>query len=255
PEFEVIDTLSAVVGSGASGEVIDLARKPPVELRVIDGGRSDSADPALGAGLLSAARWQVLVKRAVDLAGGLLLLTLLLPVLLTICALVRATSAGPALYVQERVGREGRPFRMYKLRSMCQGAHLTRGELRNLNEVAGPVFKIRRDPRITPVGRLLRRLSIDELPQLINVIRGHMSLVGPRPPLPEEFATYNQREQERLSVKPGITCIWQVSGRSDLDFETWVEMDLEYISTWNLRRDFRLLLRTLPAVINGRGAY
>jgi lipopolysaccharide/colanic/teichoic acid biosynthesis glycosyltransferase len=256
PEFEAIDSLS-LLGSGASGEVVDLAPKRLIELRVIDGGRSDDTDtaPAHTRGLLSAARWQVLIKRAVDLIGGLFLFTLLLPLLLTICALVRATSSGPALFAQERIGRDGRPFRMYKFRSMCQGAHLTRAELRNLNEVTGPVFKIRRDPRITPIGRLLRRLSIDELPQLINVVRGEMSLVGPRPPLPEEFATYNHREQERLSVKPGITCIWQVSGRSDLDFETWVEMDLEYISTWNLRRDFRLLLRTLPAVITGRGAY
>jgi lipopolysaccharide/colanic/teichoic acid biosynthesis glycosyltransferase len=236
-------------------DVSDVGMTRTLELTVIDGGRSSAKHAWVVGGLLDAAGWQVLAKRAVDILGGLALLIALLPVMLIAALLVRVTSSGPVLYPQQRVGRGGEPIWMYKFRSMRPGAHLTRDEFRNLNEATGPVFKIRRDPRLTPVGRWLRKLSIDELPQLINVLVGNMSLVGPRPPLPEEYATYTALERQRLSVKPGLTCTWQVSGRSDLDFRTWVDMDLEYISTWNLRRDFRLILKTLPAVISGRGAY
>ena len=207
------------------------------------------------AGLLAAAGWQLALKRTIDLAVSLLFLLLLLPVVVVIAGAVRLTSAGPALFVQERIGRDGRPFRMYKFRSMRVRHELTREELRSLNEASGPVFKIRRDPRLTRVGRWLRASSLDELPQLFNVVRGQMSLVGPRPPIPEEYAEFGPRERGRLSVKPGLTCIWQVSGRSDLDYETWVDMDLEYISTWTLRGDLSLLVRTIPAVITARGAY
>jgi len=258
-EFQNLEDVDAsprvAATAGAVLDVSDVGLTRWVELTAIDGGRSSERYPLIGGGLLDAAAWQVLVKRVADLIGGMLLITLLLPIMLIAALLVRMTSPGPALYVQERIGRNGERFRMYKFRSMRRGAHLTREELRNLNEVSGPVFKIRRDPRITTVGRWLRRLSIDELPQLINVLRGDMSLVGPRPPLPEEYVTYTDRERERLSVKPGLTCIWQISGRSDLDFRTWVEMDLEYIATWNLRRDLRILLLTIPAVFSGRGAY
>jgi lipopolysaccharide/colanic/teichoic acid biosynthesis glycosyltransferase len=256
PNLEDVDSSPRVAATaGAVLDVSDVGMTRALELTVIDGGRSSAKHAWVAGGLLDAARWQVLAKRAVDILGGLALLIALLPVMLIAALLVRVTSQGPILYRQDRVGRAGEPIRMYKFRTMRRGAHLTRDELRNLNEATGPVFKIRRDPRITPVGRWLRKLSIDELPQLINVLGGNMSLVGPRPPLPEEFATYTELERQRLSVKPGLTCTWQVSGRSDLDFRTWVEMDLGYISTWNLRQDFRLLLKTLPAVISGRGAY
>jgi lipopolysaccharide/colanic/teichoic acid biosynthesis glycosyltransferase len=206
-------------------------------------------------GLLVAAPWQLVVKRAIDVAVSLAFLFLLLPVLVLIAGAVRLTSAGPALYVQERMGRDGRPFRMYKFRSMRVRHGLSSDELLALNEVRGPVFKIRQDPRLTRVGRWLRASSLDELPQLFNVLLGDMSLVGPRPPLPGEYAAFGPRERGRLSVTPGLTCIWQVSGRSNIDYDTWVEMDLEYISTWTLRRDLELIVRTIPAVITARGAY
>jgi exopolysaccharide biosynthesis polyprenyl glycosylphosphotransferase len=207
-------------------------------------------------GLLSAHPWQLATKRAVDLVGSVLGLLVLLPLLLIAAVAVKVSSPGPVFYASERVGRDGRPFRMMKFRSMAHGAHDSRATHHHLNiHDSGPVFKIRDDPRVTRVGRFLRRCSIDELPQLWNVLRGDMSLVGPRPPLPEEFLLYGAREQRRLEVKPGITCIWQVSGRSDLDFETWVDMDLAYIDTWSLRLDARLLGRTVAAVLTGRGAY
>lgn len=199
--------------------------------------------------------WKLVVKRAMDIVGSALVLTLFTPVMLLTSLAILATSPGRVLFVQERLGRDGRPFRMLKFRSMYEDAEARRAELADLNECAGPVFKVRRDPRVTPVGRLLRKLSLDELPQLVNVLRGDMSLVGPRPPLPQEYAFYGPRERQRLAVKPGLTCIWQVSGRSDLDFDTWVEMDLAYIRDWSLRLDIRLLLQTIPAVVSGRGAY
>jgi lipopolysaccharide/colanic/teichoic acid biosynthesis glycosyltransferase len=177
------------------------------------------------------------------------------PILIIAAAAVAFTSPGPILYRQRRVGRDGEPFTMPKFRSMHDRAHEERDRHQELNEAAGPVFKIREDPRITNVGRLLRRLSIDELPQLFNVVKGEMSLVGPRPALPEECAHYTEREMGRLLVKPGLTCSWQVSGRSDVTFDQWVDMDLEYIETWSLRQDLVLMLRTVPAVISGRGAY
>jgi lipopolysaccharide/colanic/teichoic acid biosynthesis glycosyltransferase len=203
------------------------------------------------AGLLGAHRWQMACKRAVDIVG-----ILLSPLLLTAALAVKASSRGPIFYLSERVGRGGRPFRMIKFRSMIHGAHGARDHHGHLNiHGSGPVFKIRDDPRVTYAGRILRRWSLDELPQLWNVLWGRMSIVGPRPPLPEEFLHYGPREQRRLEVKPGITCIWQVSGRSDIDFETWIDMDIAYIETWSLRLDARLLGRTVAAVLTGRGAY
>jgi lipopolysaccharide/colanic/teichoic acid biosynthesis glycosyltransferase len=159
------------------------------------------------------------------------------------------------MFIQERVGLNGVRFKMLKFRSMRLDAHERRHEHLELNHHAGPIFKIRDDPRVTRVGRALRRLSLDELPQLANVLIGQMSLVGPRPPLPEEYEQFTARERRRLSVKPGVTCIWQVSGRSDLDFETWVDMDLDYIDRWSPLLDAELLLRTVPAVLRRRGAY
>jgi exopolysaccharide biosynthesis polyprenyl glycosylphosphotransferase len=206
-------------------------------------------------GLLEAALWQVAVKRAVDIVLSLFAIVLLAPLLLAVALLVRVTSRGSVFYVQERVGRGGQPFRMVKFRSMYRDAHDRRHEHVEQNIHQGPIFKIRHDPRITPVGRAIRRLSIDELPQFFNVLMGQMSLVGPRPALPEEFLHYTERERQRLLVKPGVTCIWQVSGRSDIDFHTWIDMDLEYIDTWSVRLDLKLLAKTVPAVLTGRGAY
>jgi lipopolysaccharide/colanic/teichoic acid biosynthesis glycosyltransferase len=172
-----------------------------------------------------------------------------------IAVLTKTTSRGPGLYRSKRVGRDGEEFTLYKFRSMYDGAADERTSLAKHNEQSGPVFKMRDDPRITPLGRLLRKVSADELPQLVNVLSGKMSLVGPRPALPEEVAQYGIRASQRLAVKPGITCIWQVSGRSTIDFDTWIEMDVEYIRSWTLFRDISLLIRTVPAVLSGRGAY
>ena len=234
--------LDMVVDLSGPDAVIDLRER-----------RQDA--PATG-GLLAARTWQLVLKRTIDLVGSALGLLVLSPLLLVAAIAVKVSSHGPVFYVSERVGRDGRPFGMVKFRSMAHGAHDSRATHHHLNiHDSGPVFKIRDDPRVTRVGRFLRRCSIDELPQLWNVLRGDMSLVGPRPPLPEEFLLYGPREQRRLEVKPGITCIWQVSGRSDLDFDTWVDMDLAYIDTWSLRLDARLLGRTVAAVLTGRGAY
>lgn len=227
----------------------------PVESGVVDYRINEEVAPARERGLLGAARWQSALKRALDIMVSALAILVLAPLLLAIALLVKVTSRGPVFYVQQRVGKAGEPFRMVKFRSMYQDAHDRRDEHLDDNIHEGPIFKIRDDPRVTSVGRVIRRLSIDELPQLFNVLKGDMSLVGPRPPLPEEFLDYTDRERRRLLVKPGVTCIWQVSGRSDLDFHTWVDMDLEYIETWNLRLDLKLLAKTLPAVITGRGAY
>ena len=206
-------------------------------------------------GLVDAATWQLVAKRGMDIVMSVLAVVVLTPLLLAVAILVATTSRGPIFYVQERVGRGGKPFRIVKFRSMYRDAHDRRGEHADQNIHHGPIFKIRDDPRITPVGRAIRRLSIDELPQFFNVLVGSMSLVGPRPALPEEFLDYTDRERDRLLVKPGVTCIWQVSGRSDVDFDTWIDMDLEYIEEWSLRLDLKLLAKTVPAVISGRGAY
>jgi lipopolysaccharide/colanic/teichoic acid biosynthesis glycosyltransferase len=206
-------------------------------------------------GLLGARTWHLGIKRVVDIVTSVFFLILLSPVFLLAAAAVKLTSRGPLLYVQDRVGRDGRVFRLAKFRSMRDGAHTELDDLRHLNEVDGPVFKIKDDPRITRVGRFMRKYSIDELPQLVHVLAGKMSLVGPRPPLPAEVSIYDEWQRQRLLVKPGITCIWQVSGRSDLDFETWVSLDVEYIRTWRPWLDFVILLKTVPAVLSATGAY
>ncbi|HEY8340040.1 MAG TPA: sugar transferase [Egibacteraceae bacterium] len=216
-----------------------------------------TVEPAtdLDCGLLAASRLQLAAKRAIDIVVSLLALLLTLPIFAITALLIAVTSPGPVFYVQERIGRGGIPFRMLKFRSMYVDADKRKAELAALNEASGPVFKVRRDPRVTPVGRWIRKLSIDELPQLINVLRGEMSLVGPRPPLPEEYAVYDAYALRRLLVSPGLTCIWQVSGRSNIDFDQWVEMDVEYIRNWSLALDVKLLLKTVPAVLSGHGAY
>ncbi len=192
-------------------------------------------------------------KRTVDLLGALTLLVLLSPVLLVTYLVLWFTTRGKPIFVQERVGHCGRLFRMYKFRTMVLDAERVQPQVKN--EMDGPVFKNRQDPRVTRVGRILRKLSIDELPQLFNVLRGDMSLVGPRPPVLKEVVQYEPWQLQRLSVKPGLTCIWQVSGRNEIGFDRWVRMDLEYIRNQSWYLDLALLLKTPWAVLTGRGAY
>ncbi len=195
------------------------------------------------------------VKRFSDLLLASVATLLLTPFFLTIAAAIRLDSPGPIFFIQTRIGRNGTPFRCYKFRSMVEDADTLRSELAGLNEASGPLFKVRDDPRRTRVGRFLRRYSLDELPQLFNVLKGDMSLVGPRPNLPEEVAQYQEWHKKRLSVSPGITGLWQVSGRSDLTFDEMVLLDIYYVENWNLFIDFTILLRSIPAVLRGRGAY
>ncbi len=196
-----------------------------------------------------------LVKELVDRVGAFVLLAAFGPVLLGVALCVRATSRGPVLFRQVRVGRDGRLFRIYKFRSMYVDAEARLAELRHLNEQDGVLFKIRDDPRVTGVGRWLRRFSLDELPQLLNVLLGQMSMVGPRPPLPAEVAVYADDVRRRLAVKPGMTGLWQVSGRSDLPWEEAVKLDLRYVENWSLSLDLVILLRTMTAVLRSSGAY
>jgi len=198
----------------------------------------------------------LLVKHLLDRVAAAVLLTLLTPLLLVLALLIRLDSPGPILFRQRRAGINGRPFTMLKFRSMRQGAEEHQEELLAHNEMSGPVFKMEADPRVTRTGRLLRRYSLDELPQLLNVLRGDMSLVGPRPlPLREVDRFRHNAHRRRLSVKPGLTCLWQVSGRNDItDFEEWVRLDLAYIDQWSLWLDLLILLRTIPAVLRGSGA-
>jgi len=197
-----------------------------------------------------------LLRRAFDLALGCAGLAASAPVILTAAALIKLTSSGPVFFKQVRVGRRGEHINVYKLRTMYVDAEVRLASMLHLNEsVGGVTFKIRRDPRITTVGRYLRKLSIDEVPQFWNLINGTMTTFGPRPPLPREVAIYGARERRRLEVKPGLTCLWQVSGRADLSFEQQVALDIEYIDTSNLRVDAGILARTIPAVLTGKGAY
>ena len=168
---------------------------------------------------------------------------------------IACVSPGSPFFTQERVGRDGRAFRLFKLRTMIDGAHLIHDDLHPFSEVDGPVFKIRNDPRLHPLGKMLRRTSIDELPNLFNVLWGDMSIVGPRPPLPREVARYDAFARRRLTVKPGITCLWQISGRSNLSFDEWMRLDNRYIDTWSPWGDFVILLKTVPAVLRGEGAH
>lgn len=197
---------------------------------------------------------QLLGKFTIDLLGSFVLLLLLSPLMVLVAAAIKLTSPGPVLFWQERVGMNKRRFRLYKFRSMYIDAEKRRRELMHLNEMDGPVFKIKNDPRITPVGRFIRQWSIDELPQLLNVLRGQMSLVGPRPPLPEEVEHYEWLFRKRLSIRPGITCLWQISGRNQITFKEWMEMDRYYIENWTLWLDMVILIKTIPAVLLRKGA-
>ena len=196
----------------------------------------------------------LLIKRLMDILGSAIALTVSSPVLLILAVLVKLTSKGPVIYRQVRCGLYGRKFVLYKFRSMCEGAEDVLWEIKHLNEMDGPVFKMRNDPRVTPLGRLLRKSSLDEWPQFWNVLKGDMSLVGPRAPLPEEVKEYTRWQRRRLSVKPGITCLWQVSGRNEIDFQEWMKLDLFYIDHWSLLLDLKILLRTFPVVLLGKGS-
>lgn len=197
---------------------------------------------------------QLAFKRALDVCASVMLLALSVPVLTVAALAIKLTSGGSVLFRQERLGLNGRLFILYKFRTMIEDAHQRRGEVSHLNEMTGPVFKSRSDPRVTAIGRLLRKFSLDEIPQLWNVLRGDMSLVGPRPPIPEEVGAYQRWHRRRLSMKPGLTCLWQISGRNNVDFDRWMELDLQYIDNWSPTLDLKILLRTIPAVLLGKGA-
>lgn len=193
-------------------------------------------------------------KRVLDFVLSLFALVILLPVFLVTAAAVKS-DGGNVIYKQKRVGKNNKLFDMYKFRSMCIGAENMRAELMKYNEMDGPVFKIKNDPRITKVGKFIRKYSIDELPQLVNILKGDMSIVGPRPPLLDEVAQYTDYHRQRLMVTPGLTCFWQAYGRSDLSFEDWIDMDMKYIKRRSISLDISLIIRTVYAVIFKRGAY
>ena len=229
----------------------------------IDAAR-DAADapaveiPARYAALRERLRAQMgtrVVKRIVDIVAAAFGLLLFLPLLPFLAVVIKLESRGPLLFRQTRIGEDGRPFTCYKIRSMVVDAEDLKQQYAHLNEADGAAFKIRQDPRITRSGRFVRRSSLDEFPQLFNVLRGDMSIVGPRPQIPAEVAQYREEHKARLLVKPGITCLWQVSGRNDVDFEEWMRLDREYVESRSLALDFSILLRTLPAVMDRRGAY
>jgi len=193
-------------------------------------------------------------KRAIDIIVSSAVLLLLSPVYLVLAIAVKLSSPGPVFYRWEVVGKDGRPFVGYKFRSMVADADQLKDKLEKFNEMKGPVFKIKDDPRVTTLGRLMRRYSLDELPQLYSVLIGDMSLVGPRPPLVSEYARFNEYQKQKLAVKPGITCLWQVNGRNNVkDLDDWVKLDLEYIRLWNPMLDVKILLKTAGAVLSGSG--
>jgi exopolysaccharide biosynthesis polyprenyl glycosylphosphotransferase len=194
------------------------------------------------------------LKRLIDLVASAIAIVLCLPLWIIIPVLIKRDSPGPVFYVQERVGKNGRLFPMYKFRSMVDGADKMQSRVMHLNEMDGPVFKIKADPRLTRIGKFLRRTSLDELPQLFNVFKGNMSLVGPRPPILSEVSQYRPWQRKRLSVTPGVTCLWQVTGRSEVKFDEWMKLDMQYIENWSLALDAKILLRTIKAVIKRRGA-
>jgi len=196
----------------------------------------------------------LLLKRLLDLAGAALLLVLLSPLLALLAVLVKLTSPGPVFYRQVRCGLGGRRFTLFKFRSMVADAEQRQAELAARNEADGPVFKMRNDPRVTPLGRGMRKLSLDELPQLWNILKGDMSFVGPRPPLPPEVEKYERWQRRRLRMRPGLTCLWALEGRSDLSFSRWMELDMAYIDNWSLWLDLKIFLKTIPRVLLGRGA-
>jgi exopolysaccharide biosynthesis polyprenyl glycosylphosphotransferase len=210
---------------------------------------------ALTVNALRLTRTQAIAKRAFDVALSTVGLLVLAPVFLVIASAIKLTSPGPVFFRQQRVGLQRRPFTLLKFRTMVADAELLLAGLLTRNEADGPLFKLRHDPRITRVGRWLRRYSLDELPQLWNVLCGDMSLVGPRPPLPSEVAHYEDWQLDRLEVRPGLTGLWQVSGRSDLSFDEYVRLDLFYIENWSLAYDLIMVIKTIPMLLKAKGAY
>ena len=194
------------------------------------------------------------MKEIFDRILSALLLIFSSPVFLLISVSIKVTSPGAAIFQQTRAGLNGRNFQMLKFRTMIKNAEAMKEKLEGQNEMDGPVFKIKDDPRVTKVGKFLRKTSLDELPQLINVVRGEMSLVGPRPPVPQEVSQYERWQRRRLSMKPGITCFWQISGRNEVTFEDWMTLDLKYIDNWSFGLDLIILIKTIPIVLTGKGA-
>jgi exopolysaccharide biosynthesis polyprenyl glycosylphosphotransferase len=211
--------------------------------------------PMIGIKEISITGWKSVTKRAIDFTVALVGLIVLSPLMLFIALVIKLDSPGPVLFRQIRVGKGGRHFVLYKFRSMREGAEEEQQKLTDLDEAGGPIFKIRHDPRCTRLGRFLRRTSLDEMPQLYNVLRGEMSLVGPRPPIPTEVEHYEEWHKKRLEVSPGMTGLWQVSGRSELTFDEMVLLDIYYIENWSAALDTEIFMRTIPKVIFGNGAY
>ena len=199
--------------------------------------------------------WWFVAKRVIDIGLGTLLLLFALPVIAVAALAIMLVDRGSPFYAQERIGQDGRRFRMFKLRTMVHGAHAMRDDLLHLNEVEGPVFKIRNDPRLHPIGAFLRRTSVDELPNLFNVVFGDIALVGPRPPLPSEVEHYSAFARRRLTMPQGITCLWQINGRCQVSFDYWMQLDNRYIDTWTPWGDIAIIVKTVPAVIRKDGAH
>ncbi len=197
----------------------------------------------------------IFVKRFIDIVAALLLIILFLPIIPVVGILIKLDSQGPVLFKQKRIGKNGKEFDFYKFRSMIDDAEAVIRTLRPLSKDNGPIFKLKDDPRVTPVGRFLRRSSLDELPQLLNVLKGDMSIVGPRPNLPSEVSHYLSWQKRRLDVTPGITCFWQIAGRSHIGFQEWMRLDLEYIRKRSMLTDLKIMIKTIPAVIARKGAY
>jgi lipopolysaccharide/colanic/teichoic acid biosynthesis glycosyltransferase len=250
-------------GGGADGP-LGPPRETPSERDPV----TESFDPPPSSGGTGSEGWQAAVpieidrgfylkvgKGVLDRVAAGLAMVFLSPLFLLLAVAIKLDTPGPVLYRSTRVGKGGKTFTFYKLRSMIHGAEQHRHRIAHLNEVTGPVFKIARDPRITRVGRILRRTSLDELPQILNVLKGDMTLVGPRPPLPDEVKQYELWQLRRLSVRPGLTCLWQISGRSRLTFDEWMRLDMEYITRRSFALDLNILIRTIPAVLSGEGAY
>lgn len=215
---------------------------------------SGVAQPMIGLRRTPTAEAQLAAKRVLDIIGGIVGILLAGPIMAATAIAIKLDSKGPVLFKQVRAGRNGRKFTMYKFRSMVVDAEAKKAALMHLNEMGGPVFKIKRDPRITSVGAFIRKTSIDELPQFFNIVMGDMSMVGPRPPLPSEVEDYEAWQRRRLSVKPGLTGLWQVSGRNQVDFDEWMQLDLEYIDSWTIWLDIKILFKTIPAVLFHKGA-
>jgi exopolysaccharide biosynthesis polyprenyl glycosylphosphotransferase len=243
-------TLQVCEQMGVMGRVLLDTRGSPDPSRFETAGR----DVTIAAGAGPRDEWRLTLKRLIDLTGSIALIVLLLPVLLATALFVKLSSAGPIFFTQARVGLHGRRFRVYKFRTMIEGAEALLPSISARSITKGPTFKDPADFRITPIGRVLRKFSIDELPQLLNVLKGDMSLVGPRPLPVHESVAIEGPYRRRFNMRPGITCLWQINGRSNIDYATWMNYDLQYVDRWSLGLDARLLLKTIPAVLSGRGA-